>query len=121
MSYKWPDKDPDEIVDYSVDWSRFLKEDTIASAIWFIKDADGVKTQLSAASVVNGLQFVQGTLSGDDTSVPQQYRKVATARFSLGTNNVRYTIVCRITTATTALQATGLQYERSIFMRVKEK
>ena len=111
MSYKWPDKDPDEIVDYSVDWSRFLKEDTIASAIWFIKDADGVKTQLSAASVVNGLQFVQGTLSG----------KVSTARFSLGTNNVRYTIVCRITTATTALQATGLQYERSIFMRVKEK
>ena len=37
MSYRWPDKDKDEIVDYSVDWSRFLGEDTLSSATWFIK------------------------------------------------------------------------------------
>ena len=105
MSYKWPDKDKDEIVDYSVDWSRFLGDDTLSAAVWFIKDAAGVKTQVSDASVVNGLQFVNGTLSG----------KVSTARFSLGTNNIRYTIICQITTLS------GLQYERSIFLRVKEK
>jgi len=105
MSYKWPDKDKDEITDFSVDWSRFLGTDTLSAAVWFIKDADGVKTQVNDSSVVNGLQFVQGTLSG----------KVSTARFSLGTNNVRYTIVCQITTGA------GLQYERSIFLRVKEK
>ena len=29
MSYKWPDKDKDEILDYSVDWSRFLGDDSI--------------------------------------------------------------------------------------------
>ena len=105
MSYKWPDKDKDEIVDYSVDWSRFLGDDTISAAVWFIKDASGVKTQVNDAGVVNGLQFVTGTLSG----------KVSTARFSLGTNNIRYTITCQITTGS------GLQYERSIFLRVKEK
>lgn len=105
MSYKWPDKDKDEIVDYSVDWSRFLKDDTLAAAVWYAKDASGVKTQFSDASVINGLQFVTGTLSG----------QVSTARFSLGTNNIRYTIICSITTGS------GLQYERSIFMRVKEK
>lgn len=105
MSYKWPDKDKDEILDYSVDWSRFLGDDVVSAVTWFILDADGVKTQVADASVVNGLQFVTGT----------QTDKVATARFSLGINNVRYTVVCRITTSG------GLQYERSIFMRVREK
>jgi hypothetical protein len=105
MSYKWPNKDKDEMVDYSVDWSRFLKDDTLSAAVWHVKDAAGVKTQVSDSAVVNGLQFVQGTLSG----------KVATSRWSLGTNNIRYTIICSITTGA------GLQYERSIFLRVKEK
>ena len=105
MSYKWPDKDPDEIQDYSVDWSRFLGDDTISSVTWYIYDGDGVKQQVSDSSVVNGLQFVQGTISG----------RVATARFSLGTNNIRYNVVCRINTGE------NLQYERSIFLRVKEK
>ena len=105
MSYKWPDKDPDEILDYSVDWSRFLDDDTISTVTWFIHDATDTKEEVSDAEVVNGLQFVQGTVSG----------QVATARFSLGTNNVRYTVVCRINTTE------GLQYERSIFLRIKEK
>jgi len=105
MSYRWPDKDKDEIVDYSVDWSRFLGDDTVAAATWYIKDASGVATLVEDSGTVNGLQFVTGTLSG----------KVSTARFSLGTNNIRYTIICRISTGA------GLQYERSIFLRVREK
>lgn len=103
--YKWPDKDKDEIVDYSIDWSRYLDTDTIAGATWFVHDANGVKTQLADAQVVNGLQFVTGT----STST------VATARFSLGTNNVRYKVTCQVTTAQ------GLQYEASVYLRIKEK
>ena len=105
MSYKWPDKDPDEIIDYSVDWSRFLDTDTISSVTWYIDDADGVKTQVTNADIVNGLQFVSGT----NTTT------VATIRVSLGTTNIRYNITCRVTTAS------GLQYERSIFLRVRDK
>jgi len=105
MSYKWPDKDKDEIIDYSVDWSRFLGSDIISAVTWFIDDASGVKTQVANATTVNGLQFVSGTSTAT----------VATARFSLGTDNVRYNITCRVTTNR------GLQYERSIFLRVKEK
>ena len=105
MSYKWPDKDKDEMLDYSVDWSRFLGDDIISAVTWYIDDADGVKTVVTDSSVVNGLQFVTGT----NTTT------VATARFSLGTNNVRYNVTCRINTNE------GLQYERSIFLRVKEK
>jgi len=105
MALNWPNKDPDELLDYSVDWSRFLGSDTISAVTWYVYDEDDVKTQLSDGTVVNGLQFIQGTVSG----------QVATARFGLGTNNVRYTVVCRVTTGG------GLRYERSIFLRVKEK
>lgn len=103
--YKWPDKDKDEIVDYSIDWSRFLGDDTITGVTWFADDASGAKTQMNDATVVNGLQFVTGT----NTTT------VATARFALGTNNVRYKITCRVSTVE------GLQYERSVYLRIKEK
>tara|TARA_R100000234_G_scaffold99345_1_gene67974 strand:+ start:1353 stop:1670 length:318 start_codon:yes stop_codon:yes gene_type:complete len=105
MSYKWPDKDKDEIVDYNIDWSRFLDDDTITSVIWFIDAADGTKTQVSNAQVVNGLQKVSQT----NTTT------VATIRLSLGTNNIRYKVSCQITTAE------GLQYERAVFIRIREK
>ncbi len=105
MSYKWPDKDKDEILDFNVDWSRFLGDDNISGVTWYIDDADGVKTEVSAADVINGLQMVQKTNT----------LTVATIRLSLGTNNTRYLITCKVTTVE------GLQYERSIYLRVKEK
>lgn len=107
MSYKWPDKDPDEIVDYTVDWSRFLVTDTITVATWFIKDANGTKELVTPNETVDGLQFVQSTIS----TAAQQ----VTARFAAGTNNKRYTVTCRIQTAN------GLLFERSIFLRAKER
>lgn len=105
MSYKWPDKDKDEILDFNVDWSRFLGDDNISGVTWYIDDANGVKTEVSATDVVNGLQMVQKTNT----------LTVATLRLSLGINNVRYLITCKVTTVE------GLQYERSIYLRVKEK
>ena len=105
MSYKWPDKDKDELLDYSIDWSRFLGTDTISGVTWYIDAADGTKTEVSATNIVNGLQFAQGTYTNT----------VATIRLGLGTNNVRYRITCKITTSG------GLQYERSVFLRIKEK
>ena len=58
MSLKWPPKDPDEKLGYSVDWSRFLGADTISSVAWFITDADGTKVAVDAGNTVNGLKFV---------------------------------------------------------------
>ena len=105
MSYKWPDKDKDELLDYNIDWSRFLGTDTISAVTWFIDAADGTKTEVSATDVVDGLQFVQGTYTNT----------IATIRLGIGTNNKRYKITCKITTVG------ALQYERSVFLRVKEK
>ena len=105
MSYKWPEKDPDETSDFSVDWSRFLGDDSIVSTVFFIDDENGTKTQLTTALIVNGIQFIQSTVSGN----------VATARFAQGINNLRYNVTCRINTTQ------GLTFERSVILPVRER
>lgn len=36
MSLQWPAKDPDEILDYTIDWSARLVTDTIATSVWIL-------------------------------------------------------------------------------------
>jgi len=106
MSFKWPNKDPDEILDYSVDWSRWLNSGiTISSVAWFVDNASGVKTAFTGGSVVNGLQNVATTNTNT----------VATINLALGTNNVDYKIYCRIT------DSSGSVAERVIKLRIKEQ
>ena len=105
MSYKWPEKDPDETADFSVDWSRFLGSDSIVSSVFFVDDENGTKTQVSTAQIVNNLQFIQSTVSGN----------VATARFAQGTNNLRYNITVRINTTQ------GLTYERVVVLPIRNR
>ena len=106
MSLKWPNKDPDELTDYSIDWSRFITPNTISSVTWSMDNADGVKTELTASGpIVHGIQLVSAT--NTDT--------VATARIGLGTNNIKYKFYCTITTSD------GLIFERTVFLRVREK
>lgn len=105
MSFKWANKDPDEILDYSVDWSRFLGTATIGSVIWSVDDADGVKTVIAGGAVVNGIQNVA------QTNTPT----VATINLGLGTLNEEYKFYCRIT------DSTGSIAERVIKIRIKEQ
>ena len=106
MSLKWPNKDPDETLDYSIDWSRFLGDATITSVTWFVDAADGTKTELSdSGPLVNGIQLVSSTNTNT----------VATANIGSGTDNVRYKFTCQIT------DSNGLVVERTVFLRVREK
>ena len=102
---KWPFKDPDEIQDYSVDWSRFLGSYAINNVQWFIRDADGTKTPVSSAETVDGLTL------GAQTSTD----KVAPARWSGGTANKTYRVTCSIT------YNTALVAERTIQLPIKER
>lgn len=105
MSYKWPNKDPDETLDYSVDWSRWLGTGvTISSVAWFVDNASGVKTSFGAGVSVNGLQNVSQT----NTTT------VATINLGLGTLNKEYKIYCRIT------DSSGSVAERVIKLNIKE-
>jgi len=105
MAYKWPEKDPDEQTDFSVDWSRFLGDNNISSALFSVEDTDGSFVPVETATTVDGLQFIATTVSGN----------VATARFGQGTNHKRYKVVCRITTTQ------GLTFERTVILPIRER
>jgi hypothetical protein len=45
MAKRWPPKDPDEILDYAIDWTARLGGDTVAQSQWIMptgltKDSD---------------------------------------------------------------------------------
>jgi len=105
MSFRWPNKDPDELLDYSVDWSRFLDGATITTCVWSVDDSTGTKTAITAGSVVNGIQNVAQTISGSITTI----------NLGLGTNNIEYKFYCRIT------DNSGNIAERVVRLRVKEQ
>lgn len=105
MTLKWPSKDPDETVDYSVDWSRYLNNQAnIDTVSWFVNDSSGVKTRIEAGEIVNNLQLVG--VSNTNT--------VATANFGLGTNNTKYKLHCQI------VDTSGTIAERSVTLPIKE-
>ena len=66
-------KDPDAVLDYTVDWSDWLVNDTIISATWVVPTG-----------------ITKDSSSNTDTT--------ATIWLSGGTVNIDYSIVCRITT-----------------------
>lgn len=105
MSFKWVNKDPDEVLDYSVDWSRFLGEATITSVNWFVDDASNVKTAINGGAVVNNIQNVAQTNTNT----------VATINLGLGTLNKEYKFYCRIQ------DSTGSTAERTVKLRIKEQ
>ena len=107
MSFRWPNKDPDEILDYSVDWSRFLAGATIGSATWYVNNESGVKTLLTPTGTVNTLRSTSQTISSDN--------KTATIYLADGTNNAQYVIYCQIT------DSTGNTAERVIKLKVRNK
>jgi len=104
MAYKWPDLDPDEVQDYSVDWSRFLGTDTITTVVWQI-NGQTVTSYGSFNNDGNELTLIQPT--NTDT--------VATARFNSGVVGTKYKVTCRITTAASKT------YERKINLTIRER
>ena len=38
MALAWPAKDPDEVLDYQLDWSKRLLDDTIQSSEWILPE-----------------------------------------------------------------------------------
>lgn len=105
MSLKWPPKDKDETLDYSLDWSRALDSgETITSVSWSLLNSNDVKTSFGLGVTVDGLRNTTQT----NTST------VATIYLSQGTNNREYKLYC---SATTSL---GRVKERSVKIRIQE-
>ena len=115
MSFRWPIKDPDETLDYSVDWSRFLDTATISSVKWFVKSTlYNTKTLLTAGQ--NLTNASGGATTDSIQNVAQtNTNTVATINIAGGQNNVEYTFFCQMT------DTTGSTAERSIKLRLKER
>ena len=87
----WPPKDPDEVLDYSIDWSEVLAEDedTIDDVVWSFP-----------AGITKDSQSEDGGL--------------ATVWISGGTAGIKYEIGCRMVTA-------GLRtYDRTVSLSVRQ-
>ena len=104
MALKWPDKDPDEQLDYSVDWENALGLNTISSVTWKVRDADGNLETWTDAEIVNGLQRVSAT----NTTT------VATIVLGSGIAFTTYKITCAVTASDQT------QLEQEIRLRVIE-
>lgn len=115
MSYRWPVKDPDEQLDYSVDWSRFLDTATITNVQWSVKsNAYDTKTTLAAGQTLTIASSSATTDSIQNVSQTNT-NTVATINIGGGVANREYTFFCRIT------DSTGSQAERSVKLSVREK
>lgn len=116
MSFRWPNKDPDEILDYSVDWSRFLGTGiTIASVVWHVKSTSyNTKTQLDAGEDLTTAS--SGAITDSIQNISQtNTTTVATINIAGGTVNEEYTFFCTMT------DTSGSVAERSIKLRVRER
>lgn len=74
MADYWPTKDPNAVLDYSIDWSDWLDTDTISTSTWTVPT---------------------GLTKGTDTTSTT----VTTVWLSGGTAGTTYEILNRITTA----------------------
>ena len=76
MALSWPAKDPDEYLDYCIDWTkRLVDDDTIASVEWFLPSTDIEKSKESH-DTSKAIVWITGGLAG-----------------------TTYPILCRVTTA----------------------
>jgi len=128
MAFKFPDKDPDERLDYTVDWSRFLATgesiDTSGS-LWKIQKADGSFVEFEPDKSFEGDAVINkdsSTLNGLTMLSESYTTDRATIILSKGIANTSYRLLCqiRITDGTDA-EADRLVTNREINLRVRER
>lgn len=93
---EWPAKDPDDVLDYSIDWSEQLEAD----------GAEGYPDTIS-----NVVWTVPAPLSKNSQTLGSG---IATAWISGGEDGTRYEIRCRITTSG------GRTYDRTVSLAVRQ-
>ena len=114
MSFRWPVKDPDEQLDYSMDWSRFLDTATISSVTWFVKTSEIGKTQIDAGETLTTAS--SNVVTDSIQNIAQtNTNTVATISLGGGVLNREYSFICRI------IDSTGSQAERTVKIAIRQK
>lgn len=97
MFLKWPYKDPAEVLDYQIDWSKRLESDTVAASTWTVTPSDGT------------------LLIGTGAQAPTWGPRSTTVWLSGGTLDVTYTVTNTMTSAR------GRVMEQSVELEIKSK
>ena len=130
MAFKFPDKDPDEQLDYTVDWSRYLEPDglTIADVTWYIEKEDGSKIEFTQGYSFQNDGLVLNTsetvgLTNIVITDPDVLASATTATIVLskGEANKIYTLVCEITTTESAKTTDTITTNRRVKLKVRER
>lgn len=66
MALTWPFKDPDEVLDYSIDWSGRLGADTISTSTWTVPD--GITKDSDDKSTTTTTLWLSGGTEGETYS-----------------------------------------------------
>jgi hypothetical protein len=114
MSFRWPVKDPDEQLDYSMDWSRFLDTATISSVTWFVKTSEIGKTQIDAGETLTTASSNAVTDSIQNISQTNT-NTVATINLGGGVLNREYSFICQI------IDSTASTAERTVKLSIRQK
>lgn len=62
----WPFKDPDEVLDYQVDWVKRLDGDTISTSTFFIESGTVVIDSDSNTTTETAVFLSGGTIDGEN-------------------------------------------------------
>ncbi len=63
MALTWPFKDPDEVLDYDIDWSARLLTDTISTSTWIVPD--GITKDSDSKTATTTTVWLSGGTLGD--------------------------------------------------------
>ena len=111
MALRWPDKDPDEQLDYTVDWSILRHVNYRVCCVAF-RTVDGTESSsLSASDTFNGLTVNRIT----NTST------TATIVLSAAHGKHNNKLICEITTSTSTKTNAAIVTKRVINLRVRKK
>lgn len=115
MAFRWPFKDPDETLDYSVDWSRYLGSATISSVTWSVTTpVYSTETTLASGQTLTTASSSATTDSIQNVSQTNT-NTVATINIGGGVANREYTFFCTI------VDSTASTSKRSIKLKVRNR
>jgi len=115
MAFRWPFKDPDETLDYSVDWSRYLGSATISSVTWSVTTSVySTETTLASGQTLTTASSSATTDSIQNVSQTNT-NTVATINIGGGVANREYTFFCTI------VDSTASTSKRSIKLKVRNR
>jgi len=126
MAFRFPDKDPDEKLDYTVDWSRYLERDslTIADVTWKIEKEDGTAIDFDIGFSFEDDALVTNSASTTGltcSNIPSPTDTTTTIVLEKGIANLTYILICQITTTVSAKTTAPIITDRKIKLRVRER